>query len=169
MRLGAGAVHDGRGSLEGGAGGLRPPLGRWTHISRLLHHQLVPSLSNGPKRPGGGLPRDRGPPLLHPVPLGRRLRPPYYRHDPARDHAWRHGRGRPPRGRPLPSSRWPDRHPPVGGPPPSTDSRRARRPGFRHRHPQGDAGPRPVRFRNRAPPRARPSDRNRRKSLHGCA
>ena len=49
LRLGAGTVHHGRGSVEGGARGLCPPVPRGADLQGRLYRQLVPAL---PHRPG---------------------------------------------------------------------------------------------------------------------
>ena len=64
------------------------------HLSRGLHHQLVPPLPHGAVRPRGRARGDRRQPLARPLPVRGRGRGRHHRrHHPARDHAGRHGRG----------------------------------------------------------------------------
>ena len=44
LRLGAGALHHGRGPVQGRAQGVRAALQRRAHLPRQIHHQLVPAL-----------------------------------------------------------------------------------------------------------------------------
>ncbi len=87
LRLGARALHHGRGALRGGARGVRSPLGRGAHLPRRLHRQLVPALPDRAVRPRGGARGARRRVRLHQV------RAAHPRHRAARDQARRH-RGR---------------------------------------------------------------------------
>ena len=63
-RLGAGALHDGRGLGRGGSRRVQAPLGRWPGISRREADELVPGLRHEPVRPRGD------PPPPTPAPSG---------------------------------------------------------------------------------------------------
>ena len=109
LRLGARALHHGRGALRGGARGVRPPLGRRAHLPRRLHRQLVPALPDRAVRPRGGARGARRRVRLHQV------RAAHARHRAARDQARRHRGGRPPQGPALPEVRGQDAGDPLGG------------------------------------------------------
>ena len=53
LRLGPHLLHPGRGTLAGGARGVRPALREGADLPRQLHHQLVPALPDGALRRGG--------------------------------------------------------------------------------------------------------------------
>ena len=53
LRLGARALHDGRGLLQGGPRGFRKPVQQGPHLQGPPHHQLVPALRDRPFRRRG--------------------------------------------------------------------------------------------------------------------
>ena len=94
LRLGARALHHGRGPLARRAQGLRGALPRWADLPGRLHHQLVPPLPHGAGRSRGRARGDRRQPLPRALPVRGRARGRHHRrHHPTRDHAGRHGRG----------------------------------------------------------------------------
>ena len=129
------------GYVAGGARGLRQPLREGLHLPRPLPGQLGPGAALGDLRPRGAR-TARSPTRWCASPT----RSPTARAscvvatDAPRDHARRHRRGRPPRGRPLPA---PDRQAPstlpLVGPRDPGHRRRARRPRVRHRRAEGHA------------------------------
>ncbi len=150
-RLGPRALHHGRGPVPGRADHVQEAVRRRPDLPGEPDHQLVPALPDravATSRWSTPTTRASWSRSATATTVGGG-------HHPGRDDARRHGGGGAPRRRALPA---PDRHrgraaadraadPDRGG--------RARRPGLRHRHGQGDPGARPERLRDR--PAARPA------------
>ena len=171
-RLGAAALHDGRGVGQVRARRVRAPVPRRPRVPDRGARQLVPGLPDERQRPRGRADaRDRDP-VARPLPPGRRgdrrarsrSRAVGRRRDhPTRDDPGRHGRGRASRRRALPRPRRPARADPVRRPRRADHRRRGRGHGVRHGRREDHARPRPGRSRDRQAPRpARPDDPRRR-------
>ena len=160
-RLGARAVHDGRGALRGRRRGVRAPAPRGLDLSRNAADQLGHRLALDGLRRGDRVRRTRRPFVAYPLrERGRRARG-RGGDDAARDDARRHGGGGAPRRRALPRADRQDARAAAGGAPRSGRRRRGRRARIRDRRGQGDAGPRSDRLRHRFAPRPRDADGHR--------
>ena len=153
VRLGARALHPGRGPLARRARGLRAPLRAGPDLPRRLPGELVPALRHGHLRPGGGA-RGRGRAPLVRALLDRGPQPIHHRgHHAPRDDPGRYGRGRAPGRRALPRPGGPATCVlPVLGRAHPDHRRRGGGPRLWHRRGQGDAGPRPGGLRDRPAP-----------------
>ena len=158
VRLALLALHDGRGLQPRRAGGLRAAPRRGARLQRRVPRQLGPREPDGHLQRGG---RQRGAPRLaldHPLPRrGRRrqrhARGPARRHDAARDHPGRHGRGGPPRRRAVPAPHRPARARARGRPPRAHHRRRGHQDGLRRGRAEGHAGAQRDRLGDRQAPR----------------
>ncbi len=161
LRLVAGALHHGRGPVEGRPEGLRRPARAGPDLPRQAPGELGPEVPDRDLRPRGAAGRGEGPSLALRLSGGGRgrhrdRRDHHGRHHPARDHAGRHRRGGPPGGRALPGARRQAAAPAARRPPDPDRGRRVFRSREGHRRGQDHPGARLQRLRGRPPARARP-------------
>ncbi len=153
LRLGAAALHHGRGALPGGARGLRAAARGGAHLSGPAAHQLVPPLPHRAQRPRGGARGQERQSLAHRLPSEGLRREAGGRDHPPGDDARRHRGGGAPRG---PALQGP--HRPQGGVAagePGDPHHRGRAPGLhgvRDRRGEGHPRARLQRLRDRPAP-----------------
>ena len=141
VRLGAGALHAGRGTVPRSPRGVRLSLREGTDLPRVLPGELVSDRPNRHLGRRSGARGDEGQALALPLPACRRLRLHHDRHHPARDDARRHRGCRPPRRRALRRPGGEDGGPAAHRTPDPHHRGRAGRAGVRHGRGEGDARP----------------------------